>query len=118
MYVLLVNIAISSQLSSRLSISFILNSALYTRLNKSTIRQEETAISLGATNLVISNGSQPLSSSRYIDMLIKVDQTPFIRDFLASLFMWLLLAGYIIFLRAFKSLDNANTIMSLEQSGR
>jgi hypothetical protein len=107
-----------SQSSSRSSTSFILNSAPRTRPNKSVVRQEETAKPLGAANPVISNGSQPLSSSRYVDMLVKVDQTPFIRDFLAGLFTWLLLAGYIVFPRAFKSLDNANTVNELRTVGK
>jgi hypothetical protein len=72
-----------SSSSSKLSSSFILNSAPYTR---STVEQEKAMTPLGAANLVLSNSPQPLLSSRYIDMLVKVNQALFLRDFLASLF--------------------------------
>jgi len=66
--------------------SFILGSAPRMRVNNHAIEQEKTTTALGATDLVISNGAQPLLSSRYIDMLVKVNKAPFIRNFLASLF--------------------------------
>jgi hypothetical protein len=76
----------SSPSSSRLSTSFILGSALRTRVNNPAIEQEKTTTALGAADLVIFDGAQPLLLSRYLDMLVKVDEAPFIRDFLAGLF--------------------------------
>jgi hypothetical protein len=72
--------------SNRLSTSFILSSALRIRVNNPTIEQEKTTTALRAADLVISNSAQPLLLSRYLDMLVKVDEAPFIRDFLAGLF--------------------------------
>jgi hypothetical protein len=71
---------------SRLSTSFILSSALRIKVNNPAIEQEKTTTALGAADLVISNSAQPLLLSRYLDMLVKVDEAPFIRDFLTSLF--------------------------------
>jgi hypothetical protein len=93
--------------------SFILGSALCTRMNKPAVEQEETATSPEPANPVIPDSSQPPLASRYLDMLVKVDQAPFIHDFLAGLFTWLLLTGYIDFPGAFKSLDNTNAVNEL-----
>jgi len=71
---------------SRLSTSFILGSALRTGVNNLAIKQEKTTTALGAANLVISDSAQPLLSSCYLDMLVKVDKALFIHDFLAGLF--------------------------------
>jgi hypothetical protein len=51
-------------------------------------------------------------------MLVKVDQAPFIRNFLAGLFTWLLLAGYVVFPGAFTSLRNAQAANELGKLGK
>ena len=75
----------SSPSSNRLSTPFILGSTPRMRMNKPAVEQEKTTTALGAANLVIPNSVQPLQSSRYLDMLVQVDEAPPIRDFLASL---------------------------------
>lgn len=70
----------SNPSSSRSSTSFILGSAPRTRMNEPAVEQEETATAPGAANPLISDDSQPSLSSRYLDMLVKVDTTPFIRN--------------------------------------
>jgi hypothetical protein len=75
----------SSPSSNRLSTPFILGSAPRTRMNKPAIKQEKTTTALGAADLVIPNSAQPLQLSRYLDMLVQVDEALPIRDFLASL---------------------------------
>ena len=112
----------SSPPSSRLFTLFIRGSSLHTRTNKHAIEKEEEA-----PDLVTFNSSQPSLSSRYLDMLVKVDETPFIRNLFASFFIWLLLAGYIVFPGAFTSLSKAkalnefgnvgNTILTEVQKG-
>jgi hypothetical protein len=102
----------SSPSSSKLSTSFILGSAPRTRVNNPAIEQEKP------TTAVISDGAQPPLSSRYLDMLVKVDEAPFIRDFLAGLFTWLLLAGYIVFPGAFTSLSNAKALNEFGNVGK
>jgi hypothetical protein len=51
-------------------------------------------------------------------MLVKVDETPFIRNLFASFFTWLLLAGYIVFPGAFTSLNKANALDELGNVGK
>jgi hypothetical protein len=50
-------------------------------------------------------------------MLVKVDEAPFIRDFLAGFFTWLLLAGYVVFPGAFTSLRDANALDKIGNVG-
>jgi hypothetical protein len=107
----------SSPSSSKLSTPFILGSAPRTRMNKPAIEQEKTTTALEAADPVISDGNPPLSS-RYLDMLVKVDEAPFIRDFLAGLFTWLLLAGYVVFPGAFTSLSNAKALNEFGNVGK
>lgn len=99
------------------SSTFICGSSPRTSMNKSAIEQD-TITSVGATDPVTSNGTQPSLSSRYLDMLVKVDETPFIRNIFASLFTWLLLAGYIVFPGAFTSLSNANDLNKFGNVGK
>jgi hypothetical protein len=104
--------------STRSSTSFILGSAPRKRTNEPAIEQEKTTTSLGAADPVISNGGQPSLSSRYLEMLVEVDQAPITIDFLAGLFTWLLLAGYIVFPGAFTSLSNANALNEFGNVGK
>jgi hypothetical protein len=46
-------------------------------------------------------------------MLVKVDETLFICNLLASFFTWLLLAGYIVFPKAFTSLNKGSALDEL-----
>ncbi len=48
-------------------------------------------------------------------MLVEVNKTPFICNFLAGLFIWLLLASYVVFPRAFTSLRNTYAINELRE---
>jgi hypothetical protein len=84
-----------------------------TRMNKHAIKKEETTASLRAADLITSDGSQPSLSSCYLDMLVKVNETLFIRNLFASFFTWLLLASYIVFPRAFTSLNKAKALNKL-----
>jgi hypothetical protein len=52
----------------------------------------------------------PSSSTRYIEMLLQLDKIPKLHNFLASLFTWLLLAGYMILPGAFTSIRNSRTL--------
>ena len=52
----------------------------------------------------------PRSSTRYIEMLLQLDKIPKLHNFLASLFTWLLLAGYMILPGAFTSIRNSRTL--------
>ena len=76
----------SSPSSSRSSTSSIPRGSPRTKMNKHAIEKEETTASLGAADPITSDGSQPSLSSRYLDMLVKVDKTPFIRNLFASFF--------------------------------
>ena len=95
-----------------------MSSAPRARMNKPAIEQENTTTALGAADPVISDGAQPSLSSRYLEMLVEVDQAPFIINFLAGLFTWLLLAGYIVFPGAFTSLSNANALNEFGNVGK
>jgi hypothetical protein len=53
-----------------------------------------------------------------LDVLVKVDQAPLIRNFLAGSFTWLLLAGYLVFPGAFTSLRNSNALNKLGNVGK
>jgi hypothetical protein len=109
---------LSSPSSNKLSTPFILGSAPRTRMNKPAIEQEKPTTALGAADPVISDGAQPPLSSRYLDMLVQVDEAPPIRDFLASLLTWLLLAGYVVFPGAFTSLSNAKALNEFGNVGK
>jgi hypothetical protein len=52
----------------------------------------------------------PPQSSRYVRMLLQLDRIPGLHNVLASLFTWLLLAGYIVFPGTFTSLRRSNAI--------
>jgi hypothetical protein len=105
----------SNPSSSRSLTSFILPRK---RTNEPAIEQEKTTTALEAANPVISNGAQPSLSSRYLEMLVEVDQAPITIGFLAGLFTWLLLAGYIVFPAAFTSLSNANALNEFGNVGK
>jgi hypothetical protein len=53
--------------------------------------------------------------SRYMNMLLELDEIPWWYNILASLFTWLLLAGYIVFPGAFISISNSR-VLSQEAS--
>lgn len=46
-------------------------------------------------------------------MLVKVNETLFIRNLLASFFTWLLLAGYIVFSKAFTFINKKGALNEL-----
>ncbi|CAI6337318.1 unnamed protein product [Periconia digitata] len=46
------------------------------------------------------------AQTRYIDMLLELDDVPKLHNFLASGFTWILLAGYIVFPATFNKLQN------------
>src|SRR5690242_2546745 len=46
--------------------------------------------------------------TRYIDMLLGLDTVPPLHNILASLFVWVLLAGYIVFPATFNSLQKSS----------
>ena len=51
------------------------------------------------------NPGQPISTpSRYVQMLLQLDQIPSLHNLLAGLFTWLLLAGYVVLPGTFTSL--------------
>lgn len=52
----------------------------------------------------------PPISSRYVDMLLQLDEIPWWHNVLASLFTWLLLAGYVILPGAFASIRNSRVL--------
>ena len=52
----------------------------------------------------------PPQSSRYVRMLLQLDQIPRLHNVLANSFTWLLLAGYIVFPVTFTSLKRSNAI--------
>jgi hypothetical protein len=49
-------------------------------------------------------------STRYIDMLLDLDNIPTIYNLLASLFSWLLLAGYMVLPGAFTSIRSSRVL--------
>lgn len=53
---------------------------------------------------------QPATPSRYVSMLLKLDKIPRLHNIYASLFTWLILAGYIVFPGTFTSLRKSNAI--------
>lgn len=52
----------------------------------------------------------PPLSTRYIDMLLDLDNISTIYNLLASLFTWLLLAGYLVLPGAFASIRNSRAL--------
>jgi hypothetical protein len=52
----------------------------------------------------------PPQTSRYVRMLLQLDWIPRLRNVLANLFTWLILAGYIVFPGTFTSLRRSNVI--------
>ena len=52
----------------------------------------------------------PPLSSRYIDMLLEGDEIPTRHNIFASMFTWLLLAGYMVFPGAFTSIRNSRAL--------
>jgi hypothetical protein len=108
----------SSLPSNRSSTLFILGSAPCTRIKKATeAAEQEPAIPLLAANPVIPDNFQ-LPRSCYLDILVEVDKTLFIRNFLAGLFTWLLLAGYVVFPGAFTLLHNTHAVNELGELGK
>ncbi|KAH7363985.1 hypothetical protein BKA65DRAFT_490136 [Rhexocercosporidium sp. MPI-PUGE-AT-0058] len=53
---------------------------------------------------------KPPIASRYINMLLHIDEIPWWHSTLASLFTWLLLAGYVILPGAFTSIRNSRVL--------
>ena len=53
---------------------------------------------------------QPPTPSRYGSMLLELDRIPRLHNIYASLFTWLILAGYIVFPGTFTSLRKSNAI--------
>lgn len=52
----------------------------------------------------------PRSQSRYVTMLLELDEIPRRHNFYASLLTWLILAGYIVFPGTFTSLKSSNSV--------
>ncbi|KAK5188857.1 hypothetical protein LTR96_010861 [Exophiala xenobiotica] len=52
----------------------------------------------------------PRSQSRYVAMLLELDEIPRRHNFYAGLFTWLILAGYIVFPGTFTSLKSSNSV--------
>ena len=46
------------------------------------------------------------AQTRYVDMLLELDKIPMLHNIFASLFTWILLAGYIVFPATFNKLQN------------
>ncbi len=54
----------------------------------------------------------PRSQSRYVTMLLELDEIPRRHNFYASLLTWLILAGYIVFPGTFTSLKSSNSVQA------
>jgi hypothetical protein len=61
---------------------------------------------------------QPSVTTRYLDMFIELDSIPRLHYILASLFTWLLLAGYVVFPGTFISLRNSNALNGVGSAGK
>ena len=48
--------------------------------------------------------------TQYMEMLLQLDQSPSLRNFMTSLFTWILLAGYLVFPGTFTSLRNSTEV--------
>ena len=53
---------------------------------------------------------KPSVQTRYVDMLLHLDTIPRLDNILASLFTWLLLAGYLVFPATFISLSESKAL--------
>jgi len=53
---------------------------------------------------------KPSKYSRYMKMLLQLDEIPWWHNVLASLFTWLLLAGYVVLPGAFTSIRNSRVL--------
>lgn len=53
---------------------------------------------------------KPSKYSRYMKMLLQLDEIPWWHDILASLCTWLLLAGYVVLPGAFTSIRNSQVL--------
>jgi hypothetical protein len=52
----------------------------------------------------------PPKLSRYMEMLLQLDEIPRLHNYLATVFTWLTLAGYIVFPDTFTSLEKSSAI--------
>ncbi|KIW36747.1 uncharacterized protein PV06_11043 [Exophiala oligosperma] len=60
----------------------------------------------------------PRAQSRYVAMLLELDKIPRRQNFYASLFTWLILAGYIVFPGTFTSLKTSNSVQEAANKTR
>lgn len=59
----------------------------------------------------------PSVQTRYMDMLLAQDQIPRLHNILASLFQWILLAGYLVLPATFNSIKQSKDVQSSSDSG-
>ncbi|KAI9756109.1 MAG: hypothetical protein M4579_003996 [Chaenotheca gracillima] len=60
---------------------------------------------------------RPSVQTRYMDMLLHMDQIPRFHNILASFFTWILLAGYVIFPGTFTTLQKSDAVHDADKSG-
>ena len=59
----------------------------------------------------------PSVQTRYMDMLLAQDNIPRLHNILASLFQWILLAGYLVLPATFNSINRSKDVQSSSDSG-
>ena len=57
------------------------------------------------------------SQTRYIDMLLGLDNIPRMHNIYASFFTWLLLAGYVVFPATFTAVNKSSKITQMAENG-
>jgi len=60
----------------------------------------------------------PFALTRYIKMLLQLDEIPNLQNFLAGFFTWILLAGYMVFPGTFISLRHSKTVKDAADNGK
>lgn len=60
---------------------------------------------------------RPSVQTRYMDMLLGLDEIPRLHNILASFFTWILLAGYVVFPATFTSLNRSKNLAQVAVDG-
>jgi hypothetical protein len=60
---------------------------------------------------------QPSVQTRYVQMLLELDEVPRFQNILAAFFTWVLLAGFVIFPGTFTSVQESEKIQEVSENG-
>jgi hypothetical protein len=67
---------------------------------------------------VSSDSETPFALTRYMKMLLQLNEIPSLQNFLAGFFTWIVLAGYMVFPATFTSLRHSKTVKDAADNGK